>query len=113
MKVLAAVILLLSMKTAQAAKIVTIHGSSCGAWTQERRTQSVKYAQMEGWAMGFVSGWVATWGDAHQIAEPLGNLDQAALLEWVNNYCTAHPLESLSNAVYGLTGELEKRQRPN
>lgn len=64
--------------------------------------------------MGFVSGWAATWADAQpKLVNPLANLDEAALVQWISNYCAAHPLDKLAAAAYALTSELEKRQKSN
>ena len=37
--------------------------------------------------------------------------DPAAWDLWINNYCTANPLESLSSATTALIGELSKRRQ--
>ena len=77
----------------------------CGNWTAQHRTDVFASAQLEAWVLGYLSGWASTsFGP-----DPLAKTDHMAVIEWVNKYCSEHPLDSLSQAVVRLTAELGKK----
>jgi hypothetical protein len=70
---------------------------SCGMWLEYRTTysNSVRTAQMEGWAIGYLSG-TAVWSDN---LDPLQGVDADAVFYWLDNYCREHPIDPFSKAL--------------
>jgi hypothetical protein len=80
--------------------------NSCGSWTEEWARDSQRLELWKAWVLGFVSGAniYAEHGDFLR-----GPVDAPAIYAWINNYCRAHPLESLRDAAIELVGELLRR----
>lgn len=74
----------------------------CGQWfTAARRPPA------QAWLMGYLSGMnEANAGTAKEVLHKLNSADQAFL--WVDNYCKANPLQSVSDAAKALYKELSK-----
>ena len=100
-----------SAATAQAQK-VRIYGvapiPSCETWTTARKAGSA--AQLESWALGFVSGFNFYSPDSRGDIAP--NTDAKALLSWVDQYCRAKPLDNVLHATTKLVRELKARAAP-
>lgn len=80
---------------------------SCGAWTKARNDRSDFVApQYEMWVLGLVSG--MNWRGPPARSE---GPDADALFAWVDQYCTAHPLDLVVTAADKLSRELEARTR--
>lgn len=80
---------------------------SCGRWTDERRQGGLVDEVYQGWVYGFVTGA----GDMFAALSPpltLRTTDSAAIRAWVDNYCAAHPLDSIAKASEALVLELSK-----
>lgn len=79
------------------ASAATLMGSgitvSCGGWVEVRKGAPLK-AQIEDWALGYLSG-VAMWTPE----SPLDNLDPGAVFVWLDNFCQQRPLEPFKNAL--------------
>ena len=80
--------------------------ASCGTWISERPLQSSPLRAMdESWVLGFLTG-----VNAMRLA--VGNsqigltTDANGLLAWVDNYCRANPLKSISDTALALATEL-------
>lgn len=71
--------------------------ASCGTWTQNRKRPTLDTKQIEQWMLGFLSG--AGYIGAPKY-DPLNGLDAPAVLAWVDNFCAANPLKSISDAGY-------------
>jgi hypothetical protein len=93
----------------------TVYGfgtKSCGKWTEAvtaaslRRDIADRYIDManEQWIAGFVSGAGYTDSKAFRDADIEG------IRAFVNNYCTAHPLDKMGDAAEKLIEELEKKR---
>jgi len=82
--------------------------TTCGAWTKERRGASLPRAAYEGWITGFLSGWAIVQKPSQN---PLADLDSEAVFAWMDNYCSAHPLDILSVAGVALMNELLARAK--
>lgn len=93
-----ALVLVLLCDGAQAADpdgnytVLGIGNRSCGHWTVERGTKSNFI--ITAWVGGFVSGV----GSSGKGFDPAHNLDGDAIWAWVDNYCHAHPLETIGGA---------------
>ena len=101
----------MTLTSAQAVVVnaVGFQNTSCGSWTQARANH--QSAEMEFWAMGFVSG--ASFG--RQLEVGTGILDSAtdaqAIYSWIDNYCRSEPLELFPVAAANLVIELRARVR--
>ena len=100
----------MTLTSAQADNVVVgFQQTSCGQWTQARASH--QSAEMEFWAMGFVSG--ASF--VRQLEVGTGILDSAtdaqAIYTWIDNYCRSKPLELFPVAAASLVIELRARAR--
>jgi hypothetical protein len=80
---------------ADAVRSLGLGSSPCGNWTADRTARGVYAAAEEQWVVGYLSG-VAVWA---QDLDPLKGLDAPAVWAWMDNYCRAHPLAMIINAV--------------
>jgi hypothetical protein len=81
--------------------------SSCGLWTQVRKTSSPERELNEQWIAGYLS-------DANEIDLPdtpdlLKGEDFEQLMAWIDNYCLEHPADRLFQAASRLEAELIRR----
>jgi hypothetical protein len=102
----------MTLTSAQADNVVNAVGfqqTSCGQWTQARASH--QSAEMEFWAMGFVSG--ASF--VRQLEVGTGILESAtdaqAIYSRIVNYCRSKPLERFPSAAASLVIELRARAR--
>jgi len=70
---------------------------TCGKWLSDR--QSNNYSSPN-WVLGFLSG-VAVFSGL----DPLNNLDADAVRHWMDNYCRAHPLVDITDALRAFVKE--------
>lgn len=76
--------------------------NSCGSWLSYRRAQGGPMLwQIEQWVAGFLSGMAVK----QSGSDFLNGLDAEAVFGWLDNYCSAHPLERISNALLDLASE--------
>jgi hypothetical protein len=89
-----------------AARIAIGEGNeSCGAWTKERRANSIRSRLYETWLLGFVTG--HNWADNSKPDFLVGG-DVAGIFGWVDEYCRLNPIKDLVNAADELVGVLSK-----
>jgi hypothetical protein len=84
---------------------------SCGAWTQERRagdatTGSLAYTS---WLLGFVSGTNVEVVLGLDQSDFLASTDAPALVAFVDNYCSGHPLDTVMDGASALVAALRKK----
>lgn len=79
---------------------------SCATWTAERAIPDHHEQGQEGWVMGFISGLNAFGPNNGDIAR---GAKAEGLLGWVDNYCKANPLDSVTTAGFALANELKRR----
>ena len=93
---------------------------SCGAWTkaQAHRPQvgadgimPVTFADMElstqlSWVQGFLSAF--NYYDSKSV-DVANGIDPNGVFAWIDNYCAAHPLDTIATAAIELISELSKR----
>ncbi len=83
---------------------------TCGAWTEARHSddydEKLKAAVIEEWVEGFVSAL-----DMVSPAVNKGTLstNSDGATGWLDNYCSAHPLDRIGDAAQSLVLELGKR----
>lgn len=80
---------------------------SCGYWTQHRRQGEGQSQVWEGWILGFIAG-LNVFGPNNGNIAP--DVQADGLLGWIDQYCTAHPLERITFAGLKLADELKRRQ---
>ena len=83
--------------------------NSCGTWTSEHQLKNDYAFAQNQWLLGYVTSFNA-WSPGTSNAS--GDTDNAGLLEWVNNYCSQHPLNSISDAAAALMLALYIKQSP-
>jgi hypothetical protein len=107
MRGLAFVMALLVAGTANAGDVhvLGVGGRSCGTWTAERSKSDTPNPDIPGsdgalaesaWVFGFLSGigFVAQNGD-----DPVDDTDADAALSWVDDWCRAHPVDTIADAA--------------
>lgn len=75
---------------------------TCGTWTQERK--ETQYPHKLGWVLGFISSY-----NHYMNKNIFGNADAQAIASWIDNYCSANPLDSVYTVSIALIRELERR----
>jgi hypothetical protein len=60
---------------------------------------------MESWAVGYLSGIAHQSGSDYMLG-----LNVEAIYAWLDNYCSAHPLDHLDDALDALAAERGVRQ---
>jgi hypothetical protein len=106
--VFAIAMLAFSAAPASSVRIVGYGLSSCGAWTDARRTQSANNLIHASWALGYISG-VNEAVNAFEKKDILVRHDAQAILAWMDAYCGSNPLDKIKGALDALVGELLKR----
>ena len=76
---------------------------TCGRWLEVSRDESHPIHLL---FMSWAEGWV---GRAALEAEVPWGGDASAVRTWINNYCRAHPLNTIDDAAYDLEGQLDQR----
>lgn len=96
--------LLLGYGISRAQHTYAVYGQgnqSCGKWTQQNK--EVRDTHLFTWVVGFVSG-------AGFTGTQMRNTDADGIGTWIDTYCAAHPLDSVSKAAGKLVTELERPQ---
>jgi hypothetical protein len=92
--------------------VLGVGNRSCGSWTEARRANNNSANIFEGWVAGFLSGSNSITTNSFTIdtlKEPSAQGDAQGLWAWIDNYCQAHPLNSVASAADALGGELIRR----
>jgi hypothetical protein len=85
--------------TAARATAVTTYGTglqSCGAYLNDREQQNADEVAFVDWLSGYLSGVNATSSHTNNI---LGNTNLKVAVDWLGNYCRAHPLTTVAEAL--------------
>lgn len=81
---------------------------SCGTWTAEKANNERGRLEDLVWALGWVSAY-------NRYYDPSGNIaagtDSDGIGAWIDNYCAAHPFDSLGTAAEALILALRARKR--
>lgn len=95
---------LLSIAPAHAASgqyvILGAGSRPCGAWLQVRSQALPDSAVLQSWVLGYVTSVNANFLTSSPDVTQGANPD--ALFSWIDNYCAAHPLDSLARAASAL-----------
>jgi hypothetical protein len=76
--------------------------TSCGAWTEARQTKSVRAELLKEWVAGFLSGMNLKSDEPDAL---LGT-DFEGATAWLDNYCKANPLATITEASMYLLKQL-------
>ena len=99
---IASILLGYGVGSARGQSLVYGHGNlSCGRWTEDNKRGR---DDSEVWVLGFVSG--AAWASP----EPQRQTDSDAMAAWIDQYCGAHPLDTIQRAASVLALELERKR---
>jgi hypothetical protein len=79
---------------------------TCGSWLQYRSRAPMSFVQ-EAWVRGFLTGMNAAQSEKNDVGK---GSDPAAENLWMDNYCRAHPLDTVYTAAVGLWFTLSNRQ---
>jgi hypothetical protein len=80
-------------------RIIGFGGASCGSWTADRVERYSTGAIAKGaWILGFLSGIGFA---SNNDDNPLGGVDAEGVWGWIDNYCRANPIKTLSDATTG------------
>lgn len=96
-------LVLLNAGQARAASEYVIFGAgsrACGNWLQVRSQALPDSAVLQSWVLGYITGvnanLLTSSSDVTSGADPDG------LFSWIDNYCAAHPLDSVARATAAL-----------
>lgn len=79
---------------------------SCADWTKER-SKDYRFQGDEGYVLGLVTGYnLYGPGDGDIASGP----NATGMLGWVDQYCTANPLDLIDTAAFKLVVELKRRK---
>jgi len=81
---------------------------SCGGWTEERRARSdMAFSYMQ-WVAGYFTSY-NEWDDPHET-NILANTNIDSVGASMDNYCAAHPLDTVADAASSVLVEIYQRE---
>jgi hypothetical protein len=102
------VVLLLAVPPANAASnqyvILGAGSRPCGSWLRVRSQALPDSAIMQSWVLGYVTSVNANLLSVNR--DVTGDAAPDALFTWIDNYCAAHPLDSLARAASAMLDAL-------
>jgi hypothetical protein len=84
-------------------------GRPCGNWLQVRSQALPDSAVLQSWVLGYVTSVNANVLTVGQDVTKGENPD--ALFTWVDDYCAAHPLDSVARAAGSLVDSLRTKNK--
>ena len=96
-------LVLLSAGSARASSEYVILGAGsrpCGSWLQVRSQALPDSAVLQSWVLGYISSVNANF--LTSSPDVTGGASADALFSWIDNYCAAHPLDTLARAASAL-----------
>jgi hypothetical protein len=91
--------------------------SSCGSWTEARKTKDLHQDAQQQWVFGFLSGAnlgfldLTTKTVTPYAPDFLKGRDFDSVVAWMDNYRTAHPLDEIATGAIALLAELRSRAK--
>ena len=76
----------------------------CGSWLQLRSQALPDSAVLQSWVLGYVTSVNANLLSVNQ--DVTGGAQPDAVFTWIDNYCAAHPLDSLARAASAMLDSL-------
>ncbi len=83
--------------------VLGVGNRSCGAWTSDRKDNGWPTLVELSWVEGFIT---AMDNNNAKINTAMHATDSDGIASWIDNYCVAHPLDSLSAASEALAIEM-------
>ena len=81
---------------------------SCGNWSTFRHGNASDWIPQADWVLGYITAYnYFIWTRSTNVAD---GADSDVLMAWIDDYCTAHPLDSLAAATHALVVEFARRQ---
>jgi hypothetical protein len=80
---------------------------TCGRWTADNKEASFGKNSNRAWVLGFLTAYNLISG--RKGNNVTASVDADGMMAWVDNYCAANPLESVSAASIALLTELTKK----
>ena len=111
-KLTTAVVLLLvtSQTYADTRTVIGAGFNTCEIWTESRQGNDlVLRTAVMSWAQGYISGVNTTNLQSIDILKDNGDYED--WFTWIDNYCKANPLDTISAATARLTHELSIRKK--
>jgi hypothetical protein len=84
-------------------------GRPCGSWLQVRSQALPDSAVLQSWVLGYVTSFNANVLTVGQDVTKGTSPD--ALFSWVDDYCAAHPLDSVARAAGNLVESLRAKNK--
>ena len=88
--------------------VLGIGNKSCGSWVSDRKSKSGVDLIDVAWALGFLSAYNQFGPEPDDVT---AQTDVNGIAGWIDNYCTDHPLDTVSLATQALINELNKRRK--
>jgi len=96
-------------------KVLGPGAQSCGTWTKKSNEDSWLHVQQTAWVLGYITAF-NTWGPfgvnsgTQVVSDVSKGVDVDGILAWIDNWCRANPLDTVSWAAGQLMVELIKRK---
>jgi len=82
-------------------------GRPCGSWLQVRSQALPDSAMLQSWVLGYITSINA---NVLMVSQDVANgAHPDELFSWIDNYCAAHPLDSLARAASSLVDSLRSK----
>jgi len=79
----------------------------CGSWLQVRSQALPDSTVLQSWVLGYITSINA---NVLKISQDVASgASSDALFSWIDNYCAAHPLDSLARAASSLVDSLRSK----
>jgi hypothetical protein len=82
--------------------------SSCGAWTKAQNSNDIRDQTLSAMMGQWVAGYLSAVAVFMPISDGLLRTDWEGIRHWIDNYCQAHPLNSVNDAAAALSLDLVK-----
>ena len=82
--------------------------STCGTWTKNRQSDVIQSAWSEFWVLGYLNR-----ASLQHSGDILESANSDGINAWIDNYCSAHPLDLIVDAADQLENELAARVAPS
>jgi hypothetical protein len=79
-----------------------VQPTSCGSWAPAQQTQPARAVLLKAWVIGFLSGINL----ASDKPDALMGTDYHGAMAWLDNYCKANPLSTITEASLKLIDQL-------
>jgi hypothetical protein len=78
--------------------------SSCGLWTSSRKANDAQEYILTGWVQGYITA--INFSSAFDTGDITKSTDMSGVTAYIDNYCSANPLNTVSQAALSLVLKL-------